>query len=105
MLQSFVLHVDIGQEVQAEGKLLEAGQISQRLKLGVGVELAARVGVPLRTGKLQLTQAGQAAESLELGRLDQRAHQIYSSDAQIARGQVRDFPDSIAPALQRHTAP
>src|ERR1700704_3281285 len=53
--QSFVLHIDIGEEMKAEGELLDAREIGEGLELLIGVELAAGAGIPLRTGKLQLT--------------------------------------------------
>ena len=101
--QALVLHVDIGQEMQAEVKLLEPGQIGDRLELIVGIQPAARIGIPLRPGQFQLAQAGQAAESFEFARLNQRADQIDAADTQTRR-QILNASDRLEPALDREAA-
>ena len=48
--QAFVLHIDVGEEMEAEGELLQSRQIGQGLELFIGIEPAAGARIPLWTG-------------------------------------------------------
>ena len=85
-------------------KLLDPGQVADRLELVIGVQLASGPGIPLRTGQLQLAQTGQAAQPFQLGGLNQRAHQVDAADARIARRQIRQARNGIELALDGEAA-
>src|SRR5262249_46248272 len=94
----------VGEEVQAEGELFEAGQIGERLELAVGVEAAAGARVPHRRGQVELAEGSQGAEALELSGLDQRADKIDPLNAEISGGKVFQCSDWAEAAFRDNAA-
>jgi len=68
------------------------------------VELAARSRVPLRARQFQVAQAVEPAQPLQIRRLDQRADQVDSPDAPIARGQAAQIRDRVEAPFEGQTA-
>ena len=99
--QAGVSEPDAIEEVIAESERLESVDRSQKTQVPAAIASAVDITVPDRTGKMQLLQVRQAAQSLEIRWIDIHAEPVQNFELDIASRQVGNV--GVAPRLAGKT--
>src|SRR5205814_451856 len=83
-------------EMEAEREFLQVTKPRQELQLRVGVQPAARCRIPTRAWKVQLLEAGEAADQFQFGGVDQGSKKVDAGNADLAGRQSDDIVNGIA---------
>ena len=103
--EALVLNIDVGQEVQAEMKLLEAEECVEMRQRIVGVALAACPFVPHGSWKEQFLQAPQPGEVVKILGYHERSRKVDAHDLEISWREIFELPDGFGAPLRRDAPP